>query len=191
MYRREQGGGYLFGQMSHEIDFIQALFGPAVAVCADVRHSLDRVSTPDGDVDVTADDTSALLLRLESGALAVLTNSTAGFSAGTHLWEAHGSHGTIAVSRFPAGGGTFVATVDGGEPQPLPPSSRQLASGVELPPRRSSAAVKAMGLMLEDWQPAFAGSPTDVPPIRDGWGVQRVIDAALRSSDGAGWVAIT
>lgn len=191
MYRREEGGGYLFGQMSHEIDFLQALFGPAVAVCADVRHSMGRVTTAAGEIDVTADDTSAVLMRMESGALAVLTNSTAGLGAGTNLFEAHGSHGTIAISRFPTGPGSFVATVDGGEPHPLEPSPRRLDSGVELPPRRSSGAVQAMGFLLEDWRPAFAGRATDTPTIRDGWAVQQVIDAAFQSSDGAGWVEIS
>ena len=116
MYRREQGGGYLFGQMSHEIDFIQATFGPAVAVCADVRHSIDHIDTPEGEIEVTADDTSAVLMRLESGALAVLTNSSSGLGAGTNLWEAHGSGGTIAVNRFPGAGGSLVATVGGETP---------------------------------------------------------------------------
>ena len=190
MYRREEGGGYLFGQMSHEIDFIQATFGRAVAVCADVRHSIDRVETPEGEIAVTADDTSAVLMRLESGALAVLTNSTAGLGAGTNLWEAHGTGGTIAVSRFPTGAGSFVATVDGGDPVPLVPSSRDLASGVRLPERRASAAVRAMGLTLEDWLPAFSGQQTATPTIRDGWAVQKVIDAAFLSSEGAGWVDI-
>lgn len=190
MYRREAGGGYLFGQMSHEIDFIQATFGRAVAVCADVRHSLDRIATPDGEIDVTADDTSAVLMRLETGALAVLTNSTAGLDAGTNLWEAHGSEGTIAVSRFPTGSGSFVATVGGGDPEPLKPSPRGLASGLQLPERRSSGAVRAMGLMLEDWLPAFSGHTTPTPTIRDGWSVQKVIDAALQSSEGAGWVEV-
>jgi predicted dehydrogenase len=189
MYRRDAGGGYLFGQMSHEIDFVQSLFGPAAAVCADVRHSLDTVSTPDGEVQVTADDTSALLVRLTSGGLAVFTNSTAGLGAGTSLFEAHGSNGTIALYRFPGGGGSLVVTVDG-EPRPLEPSTRSLASGVELPARRSSVAVQAMGLMLEDWLPAFAGRPAPVPSIRDGWHVQQVLDAALRSSEGGGWVEL-
>jgi predicted dehydrogenase len=191
MYRREQGGGYLFGQMSHEIDFLRSLFGPVVAVCADVRHSLDRVATSAGDIDVTADDTSAVLMRLECGALAVLTNSTAGLAAGTNLFEAHGSNGTIAVNRFPTGAGSLVATAGGGDPQPLQPSSRRLASGIELPARRSSAAVQAMGLLLEDWRPAFSGQVTNTPTIRDGWAVQQIIDAALRSSEGAGWVDVT
>jgi predicted dehydrogenase len=190
MYRRDQGGGYLFGQMSHEIDFVQSLFGQAEAVCADVRHSLDRVSTPDGELDVTADDTSALLMRLGSGALAVLTNSSAGLGAGTHLFEAHGANGTIALDQFPGTSGSFVATVDGGEPRPLEPSGRDLASGIQLPARRSSSAIRSMGLMLEDWLPAFDGEPTPAPTIREGAAVQAVIDAALRSSDGAGWVEV-
>jgi predicted dehydrogenase len=191
MYRRQEGGGYLFGQMSHEIDFLRSLFGPVVAVCADVRHSLDRVATPAGDIDVTADDTSAVLLRLEGGALAVLTNSAAGLGAGTNLFEAHGSNGTVAVNRFPTGAGSYVATVGGGDPRPLQPSSRRLASGIELPARRSSGAVQAMGLLLEDWRPAFSGQVTNTPTIRDGWAVQQIIDTALRSSEGAGWVDLT
>ena len=48
-----------------------------------------------------------------------------------------------------------------------------------------------MGLLLEDWRPAFSGQPTNTPAIRDGWAVQQIIDAALRSSEGAGWVDIT
>jgi predicted dehydrogenase len=190
MYRREEGGGYLFGQMSHEIDFVQSLFGRAVAVCADVRHSLPKITTAEGDVEVTADDTSAVIMRLESGTLAVLTNSSAGLGAGTNLFEAHGSNGTAAVGRFAGGAGSLVATVDGGEPRPLEPSGRQLASGIDLPPRRSSGAVRAMGLMLEDWRPAFSGEAAAIPTIRDGWAVQQVIDAALRSSAGEGWVEL-
>jgi hypothetical protein len=45
-----------------------------------------------------------------------------------------------------------------------------------------------MGLMLEDWLPAFSGQSTPTPTIRDGCAVQEVIEAALRSSEGAGWV---
>jgi predicted dehydrogenase len=60
MYRRNEGGGYLNGQLSHEIDFIQTLFGRVVAVAADVRHSIDTVTTPAGEIQVDADDTAGL-----------------------------------------------------------------------------------------------------------------------------------
>jgi predicted dehydrogenase len=191
MYRRELGGGYLMGELSHQIDFVNVTFGTPVAVCADVRHSVPRVSTPAGEIEVTSDDIGALLLRLDSGALAVLTNSAAGLGAGTNLFEVHGSNGTIARSRFPTGDGSFVVSVDGGEPQILEPSNRELESGVELPARRSSVALKAMALMLEDWRPAFQGLAAPTPTIRDGWLVQQVVDAALRSSAGDGWVPIS
>jgi hypothetical protein len=45
--------------------------------------------------------------------------------------------------------------------------------------------------MLEDWLPAFDGKPTpDVPSLRDGLRVQRLVDAARRSSSGEGWVGL-
>ena len=69
---------------------------------------------------------------------------------------------------------------------------------------RRSAPIRALALMLEQWLPQVRGSertsaaapdagygPTPgVPTLRDGLEVQRVIDAARRSSDGAGWVSL-
>ena len=190
MYRRDVGGGYLMGQMSHEIDFVQSLFGPVTEVCADVRHQLDRVTTAQGEIEVTADDTSGLLLRLGTGALAVLTNSSAGLGASTNFFEAHGDHGSIVVGGMAGARGSQVVRVGDESPSPLVPSDRALKSGVDLPPRRSSMAVRAMALMLEDWLPAFDGRPADVPTIGDGARVQAVVEAALRSSAGEGWVQV-
>jgi predicted dehydrogenase len=47
-----------------------------------------------------------------------------------------------------------------------------------------------MALMLEDWLPAFRGEPSPVPTLRDGLRVQRVVEAARRSSAGEGWIAL-
>jgi predicted dehydrogenase len=188
MYSRAAGGGYLAGSMSHEIDFVLSLFGPPAEVCADVRHSIDQIELPEGGVmPVTADDTSAVLVRMASGALAVFTNSAAGLGASTRLFEVHGADGTIAVHKDDNGTSTTVALV-GEEPARLVPSARRLASGATVPQRNSTWAIEAMGLMLEDWLPAFHGGSTCVPTFRDAWQVQRVIEAALESSSGAGWV---
>lgn len=124
MYRRDEGGGFLMGRLSHEIDFIQSLFGKVVAVAADVRHSIEAVETPVGRVTVDADDTSGLLLRLASGGLVVLTTSAAGVNAETNLWEAHGGAGSIVVNRVPGDGtaaGVYSRAGDG-EPRPIVPS---------------------------------------------------------------------
>ena len=67
---------------------------------------------------------------------------------------------------------------------------RMPASGMPLPARRSASAIRALALMLEDWLPAFHGEPTVVPTLVDGHRVQRVVDAAHRSSAGEGWVTL-
>jgi predicted dehydrogenase len=72
----------------------------------------------------------------------------------------------------------------------LAPHDRMPASGVALPARRSASAIRALALMLEDWLPAFNGNPTVVPTLVDGHRVQRVIDAARRSSAGEGWATL-
>ena len=62
---------------------------------------------------------------------------------------------------------------------------------------RRTAPIRALALMLERWLPALHGQATaeldgapSVPTLRDGLVVQRVIDAARRSSEGDGWVSV-
>ena len=191
MYQVEAGGGYLMGMAAHDLDFLQLLLGRAVAVCAEVRTSVPTRVLPDvGEVQVDADDTSALLMRMESGALVVVTTSVVGYQSASQVFQILGSEGTVEIGRFQGEGVAVTARVGEDAPVPLAPSPRGLRSGVELPPRRSSGAILAQGLMLEDWLPAFDGGATRVPTVRDGLRVQQIIDAARRSSAGAGWVTI-
>jgi predicted dehydrogenase len=191
MYRLEQGGGYLNGMASHEIDFLQTLFGPVAEVCADVRSSVASRLLPDGDtLDVDADDTSALVLRMASGPLAVITTSVVGRNSASQLFVALGREGTVEISRAGGQSSALWTAAGAAEAVPLSSSPRQIKSGRPLPERRSAAAIRAQALMLEDWLPAFSGQPTRVPTVREAWLVQEVIDAARRSSAGEGWVRI-
>ena len=82
MYRQEEGGGYLNGMASHELDYLQTLTGRAVAVAADVRTVVAERPRPDGSVlQVDADDTSSLIMRMESGAVATVSTSVVGLHA--------------------------------------------------------------------------------------------------------------
>ena len=54
----------------------------------------------------------------------------------------------------------------------------------------AGAAIRSLALMLEDWLPAFSGQSSTAPTLFDGHRVQRIVDAARRSSDGAGWVSL-
>jgi predicted dehydrogenase len=194
MYRLEDGGGYLMGMASHDIDFLLALFGDPAAVCADVRTTIPRRPRSDGsELEVTADDTAALLIRMSSGALVSVSCSAVGLGRNHRELELLGSKGSIAGSGAVMGAEPRVQLTRLGddEPRALEPSKRMPRSGMELPKRRAAGAIRSLALMLEDWLPAFEGAPAEgVPTLVDGWRVQCVIDAARRSAAGEGWVAL-
>jgi predicted dehydrogenase len=189
MYKRAEGGGYLMGLQSHDIDFACALLGEPAAVAADLRTSVPRRALADGrEIAVDADDTGTLLLRMQSGASVVLTSSVMGAHAAGISIELFGSEATLSWN------GRQLLAGRARDPglAPLAPSPREPASGVDLGQRRSARLVRAQALMLEDWLPALRGEPAPrpVPSLRDGWWVQRVIDAARASAAGAGWVTL-
>ncbi len=96
MYDRRQGGGYLAGMLVHDLDFVCSLLGEPESVCAEVRTSEPVRHLPDGEtIEVTADDTTALLLRMESGVIAILSVSVIGVHADHYRLELFGSEGTI------------------------------------------------------------------------------------------------
>ncbi len=194
MYRLEEGGGYLMGMASHDIDYLLALFGEAAAVCADVRTTVERRPRPDGsELEVDADDTSALLMRMKSGALVNVSCTAIGLGRNHRELELLGSAGSISASGSVMGAEPEVEALAVGDeaPRPLAASTRMPRSGLPLPKRRAAGAIRSLALMLEDWLPAFGGKPApNVPDLRDGWRVQCVVDAARRSSAGEGWVEL-
>lgn len=196
MYKVDQGGGYLMGLSSHDIDYLCALFGRPVAVSADVRTSVPTRTREDGStLEVTADDTSTLLLRFESGLSATITSSMIALGIDSRRVELYGSDASLTLD------GVLMGTpeqstlegyrLDSEDKSVLPLSARQVRSGVEIPARRAGSAILALALMLEDWLPAFDGEATPtVPSLYDGWVTQSVVDAARRSSAGEGWVEL-
>jgi len=192
MYSKADGGGYLAGLVSHDIDFARALLGEPVAVCAEVRTTVKQRTLADGRViDVDADDTSTLLLRFASGATAVISSSVVGAHTKGYKLEIFGSEGTVLAA---GGRGAAVdlrfgrASDEGLAPYPL--SDREPLSGRPIPPRAAAWAIRSLALMLEDWLPAFDGKPTQVPNLYDGYRVQQVTQAAFDSAAGRGWVDI-
>jgi predicted dehydrogenase len=189
MYRRDEGGGYLMGLQSHDIDFALTVLGEPEAIAADVKTTVARRRLSDGsEIDVDADDTATILIRFRSGATATLSSAVVGAHTSGARFELVGSEGTIVSDGFEIRAGSAK---DPGL-EVLPFSSREPVSGVDLGQRRSSAMVRAMALLLEDWMPALQGSAParPIPTLRDGWRVQQVIDAARASSEGSGWVSL-
>ena len=194
MYRRDQGGGYLMGMGSHDIDYVCAMFGEPEAVCADVRSTVPFRQRPDGStLDVDADDTSLLLLRMQNGMSVSIITTAIAFQRNFRAFEAYGSSGSLAMDGLLMGEEP-VEVVAGSITQEhaavVPSSDRRPASGIEPPKRRAAGAILSLALMLEEWLPALEGRPTRAPTLSDGHRVQRVVDAARRSSDGGGWVQL-
>lgn len=194
MYKRDQGGGYLMGMGSHDLDYVCAMFGEPEAVCADVRTTVTERARPDGSVvDVDADDTSLLLMRMQNGMIVSVITTAVAFQRNFRAFEAYGSEGSLTMDGLLMGG-EAVEVVSGSITQDhalvVPSSDRKPASGIEPPKRRAAGAIVSLALMLEDWLPALSGQPTIAPTLADGHRVARIVDAARRSSDGAGWVTL-
>jgi predicted dehydrogenase len=188
MYDRDSGGGYLAGMLVHDIDFLCTLAGRPVSVCAEVHTSEPERKLPDGQrLPITADDTAALLMRMESGMTAVLSVSVIGVHADHYRLELFGADGTII------GDGTLRTAVyqcgrvgqDG--LSTLPVVDRAPAHPEHLPTGLAGHAARAMALMLQDWLPAFDGRPSAAPSFADGLLSLAVIEAARRSARGGGW----
>jgi predicted dehydrogenase len=203
MYRLADGGGYLLGMASHDIDYLYCLFGVPEAVCADVRTTIPKRTRADGSAFAAdADDTASLLLRWDSGVRASISLTTVGLhTASRYRFEAFGSGGTAEIDGTVFGGTVRAgrAGEEGLRELALSDSAVSHPSAIPATGRRS-APIRALALMLERWLPTVRGSAgaTDagsglapsVPTLRDGLVVQRVIDAARLSSDGAGWVSL-
>lgn len=193
MYKRAEGGGYLMGLQSHDIDYIQALFGAQsgdpVAVCADLKTTQKQRTLTDGrTIDVDADDTGTLLMRLASGASVVISSSVVGVHTFSNTFDAFGSEGSISLFPDKTLWGGRVG--DAGLSR-IEPSRRHPRSGVVDTRNVAGLTINAMALMLEDWLPAFSGTPTPlIPSLREALIVQQVVDAAWASSSGAGWVEL-
>ncbi|WP_454728629.1 Gfo/Idh/MocA family protein [Cellulosimicrobium protaetiae] len=94
-----EGGGSLMNQGVHNVDLLRWLCGPVESVTAQagtLARPVDRGAGADGDA---AEDTTVATLRLASGALGVVTTTTAtppGFPATLAL---HGSRGSVELAQ--------------------------------------------------------------------------------------------
>ena len=205
MYRLADGGGYLLGMASHDIDYLYCLFGMPEAVCADVRTTVPARTRADGSTFAAdADDTASLLLRWSSGMRALISLTTVGLHTGSrYRFEAFGSEGTAEIDGTVFGGTVRAGRAGEDGLRELALSDAAVGDPSAIPATgRRSAPIRALALMLEQWLPSVRGLATagaagsrsglapSVPTLRDGLVVQRVIDAARRSSDGAGWVSL-
>lgn len=192
MYQRAEGGGYLRGTVSHDIDFLRALAGEIHSVCAELITTRPKIELSSGRlVEVDADDTAMLMARTESGATLSLSTCNVAANRASALLEVFGSEGSAVLSRegtktslrfAGAGSDAGLAKVDVAALSPSDPTA--------IPTRGAAQFARAMALMLEELLPAFDGLPTLAPSLADGVAVDAIVDAAYRSAETRHWVDI-
>ena len=149
MYRLDEGGGYLMGMGSHDIDFICSLFGEPDAVAADVRTTVARRYRDDGStLEVDADDTSVVLLRMANGALATVTTSAVALGEAVRSFEVFGSAGSVSIAAPLMGEERAADHGRGGRPSRPLRSSRSSASRPAGSPSRPAGPVVPSGRSL-------------------------------------------
>jgi predicted dehydrogenase len=180
----EQGGGVLGAMGSHMIDTIQFLFSPIAAVSGQTHTFIRERPSDSGPRAVTADDYSALLFRLQNNAIGTIRlSSVAGITEPTRL-TAHFEQGALRIEN-----GRLLLS-EGDAFRDITP-----ADTVDVPEKlRESEFPRGTVYLGHALKQALGGDTAALAPaarFADGDRVQRVLDAARRSSAaGSGWVEL-
>ena len=191
------GGGALADLGSHVIAVARYLMGPIAAVLGDVVTVIPSRPGQDGSArkQVAVEDIGRAFLRFESGATGVLeANWTATGRKMRHDFEISGSKGAIAFSqeRFnelqlyrteDAYGRRGFRTIFAG-PEHEPYGAFCVAPGHQI------GFNDLKTIEVRDFLLAIAGRETGHADFREGWQVQKTLEAIYASARQVGWVNI-
>ena len=182
---------------SHMLHALVHLFGDVAEVIADDRQLLSEWHYPDGNrVHPETNDFANLILRFVNGmTIPVQLSWSATVARGWHL-EAFGSKGRIVMAdpSFPT---SINAMLSAG-----PVGSRTVESvaipdrlmrpvGIGVGPDVNPQAIHAMAISMNRMAQAVRGEGSAAPDFAQGWQVERVLEAARRSSQERRWVPIS
>ncbi len=173
-----RGGGILGAVGSHLIDLCRFWCGSEIRYVAGLAETFVRQRTDEAGHPrpVTADDFSSCVLQTASGVVASITLSTVAHHGPGHLGQVTGSKGTLLLSgetklEFGTSGGPLE---DVSAPDDLWEQTKP----------NNMWARSFVRLMREMIHVIRGGTPHGEPAtFRDGWQVQRVLDA-VRSARG-------
>lgn len=181
---------------SHALHMLHFLFGEVEELIAEDRRLLDEWRFPDGSAIVPqTNDFANMLLRFTSGmTLQVQISWSASVGRGWHV-DAFGSNGRIvlAAPSFPTSTDTTIhAGVVGSktvEPVEIAPELMQ-PPGVGVGTDVFPPAAHGMAISMHNMVEAIRGNAVAAPDFAQAWAVERVLEAARRSSEGRRWVRL-
>lgn len=171
-FDRGEGGGILGAVGSHLIDLCRYWSGAEVTgvagrVATFIGERTDERGVPH---PVTADDFASFVLTLAGGVVATLTLSTVGWHGPGHFAQITGSEGTLVL--------TGERRLEIGRPGG-PLEVVEVPDDLESHPQLRNMWGRAFVRLARDLVGALRGRPRTGEPagFRDGWCVQRVLDA--------------
>ena len=190
------GAGVIADLGSHIINMARFLLGPIARICADVETVIGERPLPQGGRRaVEVDDQARMLVRFSRGCGGTIEASWLAQGRKMQLeWEVTGSRGTLVFSQerfnelrwFAAGGRPgrdgFRTILAGPAHEPY---------GAFCPAPGHQLGFNDLKVIeIRDFLLALAGDARPRADFREAWEVQRVVDAALRSSRERQWVTV-
>jgi predicted dehydrogenase len=184
----EAGSGVAADLGSHWVYIARWLFGEIIAVTATFARAVPRAGRPDGQPFEAAEDSAMLLLEFANGATGSIHVSAVAHEptpfGQLHQWELHGSEGTLHVVCDWDKVERVEGARAGDEAIRVLPIPDRLYEGLRrgTVPDTYRDTFRERNNMARGFVTAVAEGGTAVPSFRDGWMVQRVLDAARRSA---------
>ena len=167
-----RGGGILGAVGSHLIDLCRFWSGSEITYIAGLAETFVKQRNDDSGAirPVTADDFASAVLRTKSGAVATITLSTVAHHGPGHLGQVTGSDGTLLLS-----GETKLELGKPGGPLEDISAPDDLWEKTKTNNMWARSFVRLLREMVHVIR---GGTPQGEPAtFRDGWQVQRVLDA--------------
>jgi predicted dehydrogenase len=186
-YKKSEGGGLALDMMAHWRYIIDHTAAPITAVSALLATAIhERIDEAGNRYTVDAEDTSHALLKLEGGAVGVITNSwvTRPRREDTMLVQIDGTHGSAVAGRAKCFSQSAVNTPD----TFARPGNTDLSTWSEVPDTRPTTPP-----FRQCWEAFLRHVAEDAPytpTLVEGAKAVQLAHAAMRSHAEARWISL-
>jgi predicted dehydrogenase len=189
-YRKAEGGGLALDMMAHWRYMIDRLAAPVTGVCALMSTAVpERVDEGGRRYKVDVEDTNFALVRLQNGAVGVITNSwaTRPRRDDTMVVQIDGTEGSAVAGRFRCHAQSAVATPEAFIKAAVPGGVDLMADWKEVPPTPGHGPFRQC---WENFLRHVGGEGPYLPTLVEGAKAVQLADLAYRSVAEQRWIDV-